>query len=260
MTLREQIACYLDDVQSPAGVAINLIILGLILLSSAVFVAETYPIPASTQVWIRAVDIFILVIFTLEYLVRFWCAESKLKFLITVFSLVDLIAILPLLLGLLDLRYFRIFRWFRILRVIRFFKFEISIFQIKTEDGIIIARILLTLFSIIFVYSGLIYQVEHRTNSEAFKNFFDALYFSVVTMTTVGYGDVIPLSQAGKLLTLLMIGTGVSLIPWQLSDLAKQLLQDTNKVKVSCSGCNLAFHDPDASFCKYCGTKLEELP
>ena len=257
MTLREQVAYYIEDDQSSVGVAINLTILGLILLSSVLFVAETYPIPASIQVWLRAVDTFILIIFTLEYLIRLWCAKAKAKFLFSIFSLVDLLAILPLLLGFLDLRYLRVFRWFRILRIIRFFKFETSVFKIQAEDGIIIARILLTLFSIIFVYSGLIYQVEHRTNSEAFSNFLDALYFSVVTMTTVGYGDVIPLSEIGRVLTLLMIGTGVSLIPWQLSDLAKQLLRDTNKVKKGCSGCGLSFHDPDASFCKNCGTKLE---
>ncbi|GGA28414.1 ion channel [Okeania sp. KiyG1] len=80
----------------------------------------------------------------------------------------------------------------------------------------ILTRILFTLFTIIFIFSGLIYQVEHGVNSESFKTFLDAVYFSVVTMTTVGFGDVTPASENGRLLTVLMILTGISLIPSQL--------------------------------------------
>jgi voltage-gated potassium channel len=74
---------------------------------------------------------------------------------------------------------------------------------------VVFVRIFLTLFTLIFVYAGLIYQVEHQINSDRLKTFFDAFYFVVVTMTTVGYGDVTPLSQSGKVMTLLMIFTGV---------------------------------------------------
>ena len=259
MSFREKIALYLEDFETPIGIAIDLIILGLILLSLVIFVAETYPVNDYFNIWFRDIDIAILVIFTLEYLIRFWCAESRIKFLFSLFSLIDLIAIIPLLLGFMDMRFIRVFRWFRILRLIRFLDFEIFIFRIRTEDGVIFARILLILFSIIFVYSGFIYQVEHRVNPQAFRNFFDALYFSVVTMTTVGFGDLTPLSEGGRLLTLLMILTGVLFIPWQLSDLVKQFIKTANKVEKVCSGCRLSFHDADAKFCKICGVKLKEL-
>ena len=78
-------------------------------------------------------------------------------------------------------------------------------------------------------------------------------------MTTVGFGDVTPTSEGGRLLTVLMILTGIVLIPWQLGDLIKQLLKTANQVEKACSGCGLPFHDTDAQFCKICGTQLKSV-
>lgn len=87
-----------------------------------------------------------------------------------------------------------------------------------------------------------------------------AVYFSIVTMTTVGFGDVTPLSEIGRLLTVLMILTGIALILWQLGDLMKQLIKTANQIEMPCVGCGLPFHDKDARFCKICGTPLETEP
>lgn len=258
MQLRRKIALYLEDIETPAGRAVNLFILGLILLSSAIFVAQTYPIPDSARNIIDTIDRLIGIIFVTEYIIRFLCADNKIKFFFRPFSILDLIAILPFILRVTNIQFIRMFRWFRILRLIRFINLKIYFLRISSEDGIIFARILFTLFIIIFIYSGLIYQVEHRVNGEAFETFLDAFYFSVVTMTTVGFGDVTPISEGGRLLTVLMILTGIALIPWQLGDLIKQLLKTANQVENACSACGLPFHDTDAQFCKICGTKLEK--
>ena len=254
---RKTILFYIEDVETTMGKAVSLTIMGLILLSSALFVTETYPIPNYIRVRLWEIERLIFGIFAIEYLVRFWCAENKLKFIFSFFSLVDLIAIFPVLLGILDIGYIRILRWFQILRLTRFFKFKIYIFQIDSEDGVILSRILFTLFTIIFIFSGLIYQVEHKINPEKFGTFLDAVYFSVVTMTTVGFGDVVPISQAGRSLTLLMILTGIAMIPWQVGDLIKHLVKAAQKTEKACPGCGFSYHDTDAKFCKKCGTKLE---
>ena len=75
-------------------------------------------------------------------------------------------------------------------------------------------------------------------------------------MTTVGYGDVTPLSSAGKVMTVLMIFTGVLFIPWQLSELIGQVVKTSNLIEQECTNCGLARHEPDALFCKRCGTSL----
>ena len=259
MQLRRKISPYLEDIETPAGRAVNLFIVGLILLSSVIFVAQTYPIPDSVRNVIDTLDRLIGIIFVVEYILRFLCAENKITHFLSPFSILDLIAILPFLLRLTNIQFIRMFRWFRILRLIRFLDLEIYFLRINSEDGRILVRILFTLFTIIFIYSGFIYQVEHRVNAEAFETFLDAFYFSVVTMTTVGFGDVTPISEGGRLLTVLMILTGIALIPWQLGDLIKQLLKTANQVEKSCLGCGLPFHDKDAQFCKICGTHLEKI-
>jgi voltage-gated potassium channel len=75
-------------------------------------------------------------------------------------------------------------------------------------------------------------------------------------MTTVGFGDITPTSDAGKLMTVLMILSGIALIPWQLGDLIKQVAKNGTKLTNICKNCQLSSHDLDASFCKRCGVKL----
>ena len=254
---RKKVAFYLENIETNIGLTINLIILVLILISLGIFVAETYPISERIKQVLELFDTAILVLFTFEYFIRLWSAKQKKQFFWSFFSLIDLIAILPLLIGIFDLRFLRIFRWFRILRIIRFWELEKKVLGVRVGKNIVFIRIFLTLFSLIFIYAGLIYQIEHRVNGDSLKNFFDAFYFVVVTMTTVGYGDVTPLSEPGRAMTLLMILTGVLFIPWQFGELIAEVVKKVNSIEQKCDRCGLSRHDPDAQFCKQCGNKLK---
>lgn len=247
---------YLNDENTPIAQVVDLIVTGLVLVSSAIFVAETYPIPDDVRQVLDIADQVILGVFTVEYGLRLWAAEHKLKHVFSLYSLIDLLAIVPFYWGASDIRFIRIFRWFRILRLIRFVEGKTIVGYLSREDSAILARILFTLFAIIFVYSGLIYQVEHPRNPEGFATFLDAVYFSVATMSTVGFGDITPVSEIGRLLTVLMILTGIALIPWQLGDLIKQLVKTSNQVEIACPGCELSRHETDARYCKICGDRL----
>jgi voltage-gated potassium channel len=258
MLLRKKISFYFEDIETPIGRAINLIITGFVLLSSAIFVSETFAIPEPLRNFLDFIDSVILLVFVLEYFLRLWCAENKCQYLVSLYSMIDLMAILPVFLGWIDISFIRIFRWFRILRLVRFLDPQNLPGHLSTEDSLIVTRIIFTLFAIIFVYSGLIYQVEHPINADHFRTFLDAAYFSVVTMTTVGFGDVTPISELGRFLTIMMIFTGIALIPWQVGDLIKRLVKSANQVEIPCQNCSLLWHDPDANFCKNCGTELKK--
>ncbi|MFK8185461.1 MAG: ion transporter [Phormidesmis sp.] len=258
MSLKEKVWQALEESDTTLGLVVNGAIAFLILLSAALFAIQTYALPAGIRAALQLTDQIILALFTLEYLIRLWSAKRPLKFIFSVYGLIDLVAILPFILGFVDTRFFRLIRWLRILRLARFFGQKNWFNLLNGYEGLIFARILFTLFSIIFIYSGAIYQAEHAVNTENFATFLDAVYFSVVTMTTVGFGDITPTSEAGRGLTIAMILTGIALIPTQVGNFIQQFTKVQNSVRVTCENCGLLGHEEDAQFCRRCGTKLPD--
>lgn len=255
--LRSQLRLYLDDLDHPISRGVNLALTALVLLSCVIFVAQTYSLPPWLQRTLEGGDRVILALFTLEYGLRFWVAERRWRYVLSPYALVDLLAILPSLLGL-SVGFLRVFRWLRVLRLVRFFEGRTVLGYFSRQDSAMFARILLTLFIIIFVFAGLIFQVEHAVNPQGFGTFLDAMYFAIATMTTVGFGDVTPHSQVGRLLTILMILTGITVIPWQVGDLVKRLVKTTSPRQTRCLQCGQGEHDKNALFCNHCGAALPD--
>ncbi len=254
--LKQSIIATLDGLETPASRWVNGAIALSILLSAVTFVIETFPIDDGLRSILTISNRSLAAVFAVEYALRLWCAEQKWRYVFSLYAIIDAIAIAPILIGFWDVRFLRLLRWFRVLRLVRFLDRRYIPQWLAADDRLIIARILFTLFSIVFIYSGLIYQVEHPKNSAVIENFLDAFYFSVVTMTTVGYGDITPVSKAGKLVTVLMILSGIAIIPWQISDLVKSFVNTNDKIRNACDRCGLIFHDPDASYCRRCGASL----
>ncbi|MFM2431639.1 MAG: hypothetical protein RLZZ511_2852, partial [Cyanobacteriota bacterium] len=199
---RETLAGYFDDFETPIGRGLNLTIAGLILLSCGLFVAQTYPLTPALRQGINWVDNVIFGLFALEYILRFWAASDRGKFIFRMSSLIDLAVLLPFVVGTNTFGFLRIFRWLRVLRLVRFFEQGKLGSYFGQTGGAIVLRILFTIFAIIFVYSGLIYQVEHRVN-EQFTTFLDAVYYAVSSISTAGFGDIAPSTQLGRLLSVL---------------------------------------------------------
>ncbi len=253
-TLRQRVRAELEEAETGLGLGVNIAIATLILMSAGLFVAETYVLSPVLITALTRLDWLILGIFVLEYGVRLWAAERPLRHLVNPYAIVDLVAILPVLTGVFDTRSLRLIRWLRILKLARFLEEE----RWLGREGLIIARIIFTLGSIVFIYSGAIYQVEHPIDPQVFTSFFDAMYFAVVTMTTVGYGDVTPVSDTGRTLTVMMILTGIALIPTQVGS----LIQNINRIQrvnaTRCGSCGLSSHEADALYCRRCGAMLPD--
>jgi voltage-gated potassium channel len=229
----------------------------------AILVIETYPVSEATKQLLWRLEVVIVLFFILEYVARLYGARSRLRQLVDIYSIIDLIAILPtlslLILPLfgitLDIGFVKLIRIIRIFRIFRFLRFTadpVFFFGSITIQVLKVVRLFLTIFMILFISSGLFFQVESDINPGV-RSFGDAFYFTVVALTTVGFGDIIPLSEGGKWVTVLMILSGIVLIPWQISRIAKEWVHMASKQEIICPGCWLRYHDEDASHCKSCG-------
>ena len=262
-TFRKTIQFYLIDCKTPLGKAIDIFIIFLNLIICAIFVIETYPVPESVKNFLWNTELIIVFFFIAEYAARLYGAKNRLKQLIDVYSIVDLIAIIPTLSLLvlplfgiaLNIGFLRVIRMIRVLRIFRFLRFTADtnfFFGTITLRLLNLIKLFLTIFMIFFISSGLFFYVENTLNPNV-QTFGDAFYFTVVTLSTVGFGDIIPMSEAGKWVTVLMILSGIILIPWQVSRIVKEWLHIATKKDVICPKCGLRYHDENASHCKSCG-------
>ena len=117
---REKIDFYLTDLETTVGKIISITISLLVLVSSGIFVAETYDISEDTRLELRVLDNCVLIIFAGEYLLRLWSTKDRIKYILSFYAIIDLVSILPSFIGLVNISFIRLLRWFRILRLLRF--------------------------------------------------------------------------------------------------------------------------------------------
>lgn len=260
---RETLQFYLIDCKTALGKIIDIFIIILNLFICAIIVVETYSVSEATMQLLWKVEIIIVLLFIIEYGARLYAAKSRLKQLVDIYSIIDLIAILPTISMLVfphfditfNIGFIKLIRSFRIFRIFRFLRFTADpdfFFGSITMQLLKVIRLFLTILIIFFISSGLFFYVESDLNPSV-NNFGDAFYFTVVALTTVGFGDIIPRTYAGKWVTILMIFSGIILIPWQISRIVKEWVRMATKKEIVCPGCGLRYHDEDASHCKSCG-------
>ena len=253
---KENIRVYLETSDNRKGFITDVFILILIALTSLLYVLETYSFPQLILDIFRVLDWIIIIIFTIEFFLRLWVAEDINAHLKSVYTWIDVIAIFPFWFGYGSLQFFRVFRFFRFLRYSRIYlDMNTSKFGRRGIEKLFVIRLLFTIFTIIFVSSALIFNFE-KTANEGIQTFGDAAYFTLVTLTTVGFGDIAPVTQMGRFATMLAIISGIVFIPWHVGALIRFLVYAKNKKSHTCKRCGLRYHDPDAVFCKACGKRI----
>lgn len=262
-SLRDLVRFYLIDHRTPVGKLVDVGILLLDLAFLAIVVVETYPLPNAVRDYLWTTEVVIASVFLVEYLLRLYSARDRWDEFTDPYTIVDLVAILPTFVVLTvpsivaSASVIGLLRLARVVRVLRFFRFtkDEEFFFGTVELGTLRAmKLLLTVLTIFFLYAGFFYNVEHEANP-AIDTFGDAFYFAVVSLTTVGFGDITPVTRTGRWVTVSAILMGIILLPWEASRIVRAWTDD-GTVDVTCPECGFTGHDPDASHCKACGNVI----
>ena len=218
--MKEQLYVILEDNTTKKGRYFDYFIQTLIFLSLISFSLDTLPsLPLSLRQFLKRFEIFSIIVFSAEYLLRVYVAKKPLKYVFSFYGIMDIIAILPFYLNtFLDLRFLRAFRIFRVFRALKLMRYNKALnrfnlaFKIVKEEIVLFFMVTLVL---IFITSAGIYFFENEAQPEVFKSVFHSAWWSIVTLTTVGYGDVYPITLGGKIFTffVLMIGVGLVTVP-----------------------------------------------
>ena len=245
------------------GKAFDLILLFLILLSTFIVMMESVSnFDAKLHSLFVILEIIITVIFTLEYALRIITLRNKKAYIFSFFGIIDFLAILPFYLSLFFpiTKYFLILRMLRMLRVFRIFnlldfmndgKFIVTALK-NSSRKIYIFLMFLIIFSVIV--GSLMFMVEgHR---EGFESIPQSIYWAVVTVTTVGYGDVSPGTPLGKFLSVLLMLAGYSIIAVPTGIVTAEMRNKRQELEKACPRCGNDDIDDDARFCKICGEKV----
>ena len=219
----ESLRRIVEETDTRLGLAFDLSIQALILASIVIFSLETLPsLNRSTVEILSVLETLCVVIFSLEYLLRIVVAKEKKDFIFSFWGMIDLLAILPFYLvtfGLnFDLIMLRSFRLLRLVRILKFGRYHQSLVRIGLATKIAKEDLFLALaatFIMLLVASFGIYQFENPVQPEQFRSVFESLWWALSTLTTVGYGDVYPITAGGKVFTgvILMIGLGIVALP-----------------------------------------------
>ena len=240
---KAQLKRMVEDTDTWRGRAFDHVVKGLILFSVITYSIETLPdLSQRAHRFLYALEVAVVLIFTAEYALRLYVADRKLAYVLSPLGIIDLLAVLPfyLLLGGADSRAVRAMRLLRIARTLKLIRYNQAVDRLLR--AVVIAReeivlfFSLTIISLYLAASG-IHYFESEVQPDKFGSIFHGLWWAVVTLTTVGYGDVYPVTTGGRLFTfvILMIGMGIIAVPPGIisSALSKARQEQDREAKVA---------------------------
>ncbi len=265
---RKQLARIIFDADTPAGKLYDVVLIIMILLSVVVAMLDSMKtIQEVHGTLLKALEWTLTILFTIDYFTRIACVQRPLNYILSFFGLIDLLSIIPTYLQicfrgsnyLATLRFLRILRTFRVLQLS---SYQREFQLLKQAVYLSHRRIVVFLFfviTLVVVLGSLMYTLEHDRNPQ-FSDIPSSIYWAIVTLTTVGYGDISPQTPLGRTVaaTLMILGYSIIVVPTGIvvSSLPKTTSTALNRV---CPHCHKPGHDLDAGFCKYCSGKLRKI-
>ena len=255
-----------------AGSVFDFFIVTLIVLNVAAIILESFD-----EVYTRygavfdIFELFSVMVFTLEYAMRVWTADlkfdssnrlySRLRFIKSTMAVIDLLAILPFYLGLLfipvdvNLVFLRMLRLTRLLRVFKLSRYtsamKLMSKVIKEKKDELSVTVFMT-FILLLIASTMMYYIEKDVHGDAFPNIVAAFWWAIATLTTVGYGDVYPVTGLGKLLSGIIALLGIGLVALPTGIISSSFIEELSKSKSAETA------DQAPQYCPHCGRKLNE--
>ncbi|AIV06272.1 MULTISPECIES: ion transporter [Vibrio] len=250
-----------------AGRAFDIALIIAIITSLVVLILES--LPSVMTEWsreLRYIEYTFTALFTIEYLLRLYCSPKPKSYATSFYGVVDLLAILPTYLAIFFpgasfmgvVRLLRVMRIFRILKLVRYLQDS----NILLRSLLMARRKILIFFStvgiLVTIFGALIFVIEGPHNG--FTSIPKSIYWAIVTITTVGYGDMVPQTHLGKAIASLTMLLGYSILAVPTGIITAELSNEMNAHKqlVKCPNCNRSGHDSDAMHCKHCGSELAD--
>ncbi len=255
------------EADTPAGKTFDVILLISILLSVfAVLLESVNEIRIEHYFLLRSAEWVFTGLFTVEYLLRLFCVRRPLKYAFSFFGIVDLLAILPTYLSLffvgtqalIVIRALRLLRVFRVFKLVRYVGEASVLMEAMRASRAKITVFLVAVLSIILIVGSSMYLIEGGQPESGFTSIPASIYWTIVTMTTVGFGDITPQTLAGKTLAsaVMILGYGIIAVPTGIVTAELSTARRKTITTQSCPVCAREGHDVDATHCKFCGAKL----
>lgn len=242
-------------------------IIFLIVLNLGIVIAETFTISKNIKSVFHVIETVSVVLFTVEYVLRVWTSDlmhpeynahkARLRYMISFMAVIDLLSILPFYIpfiipiDLRVLRTLRITRLFRLFKVNRYTSALTIIGKVFKRKASQLVASMFVVFLLMLIASILMYNIENAAQPDTFHNAFDALWWAIATLTTVGYGDIYPITAGGRILSSIIAVLGIGLVAVPTGIISAGFMEEIEVNKHSQE------HD-EKCFCPYCGHKLDE--
>ncbi|TKB53033.1 ion transporter [Ferrimonas aestuarii] len=267
-SVKEWIFDVIFGTDTPNGKRFDLLLLGLIVISVIVVMLDSIePLKADYGDIFFAIEWGFTILFSIEYLVRLWVSPKPLHYAKSFYGIVDLLAILPTYLALLipgsqyllALRLVRVMRVFRIVKAMRYLAEANMLWRSIKGSLRKITVFFVFVLLLACIMGSIMYAIEGPKNG--FTSIPTGIYWAIVTITTVGYGDISPHTVLGQFVAAFTMIIGYSVIAVPTGIFTAQIHQEMNLRRDlrRCENCDRTGHDHDAHFCNHCGTELEHL-